>query len=87
MNPLIVLTPIRLFHPGGSPAGNENEQDLRRIGTNDNEYYALLESEPFKESSSLKDLERLLAFAKRHDLLAYRKDRSTLITVGDMVVC
>lgn len=78
VNPLIVLTPIGYFIRVARQPGTTDEQDLRLIGTNDNEYYALLKSELDSLNGSLEDLERLLlAFAKRHGLLAYRKDRST----------
>lgn len=77
MNPLIVLTPTGYFIRVGRQPGTTRDEDLRRIGTNDHGYYTLLSDELGSLNGSLEDLERLLmAFAKRHELLAYRKDRS-----------
>lgn len=79
MNPLIVLTPVGYFIRISRAAGtNDAQRNCWRIGTNDNEYYTLLESELDSLNGLLEDLERLLlAFAKRHELPVYRKDRST----------
>lgn len=78
MDSLIVLTPAGYFIRVKCTPGTTDEQDLRRIGTNDSGYYTLLASELDSLNGSLEDLERLLlAFAERHALPAYRKDPST----------
>lgn len=69
---LIVLTPLGYFiriHCGGDMSGQCH------IGTNDNEYHALLQAELNSFFGSLDELEeKLFVVAARHGLLTYRKD-------------